>query len=126
MPRIFNSELDSASPTAKTSSVSSPMSVSMMIFCCANITGQPVMSSQAAKKSANIFEYLLIDILIQPLQLFSHLDVSVPGILIQPMPFARKREKCVRNMDLLKSPFHQHIFKKADAHIGIAANKMRR
>src|SRR5262249_29189077 len=120
-PSIFNSGLDSASPTAKTSSISSPISVSMMTFCCCANAPR-----QTAKHAAKIFKCLLIDIFIQPLQLFTHFDVAMPRILIQPMPLTRKRKKGVRHMNLLKRPLHQHIFKKAHTYISVATHQMRR
>jgi hypothetical protein len=56
MPRIFNSGLDSASPTAKASSKSSPISVSMMTICWVGaptaIAGRTIAPTSGSNKTS--------------------------------------------------------------------------
>src|SRR5580658_5703858 len=54
---------------------------------------------------------------LQPFELFSQLDVPVPGILGQPVAFPGEDEKAMRNVERLESPLHCYPFQIAYSHV---------
>src|ERR1019366_10280477 len=56
-------------------------------------------------------------ILCQPLQLFSHLDLSVPGVLTEFVSLAGKNKQVTRNIQFVQGAIEQVVLEHCDANV---------
>src|ERR1019366_4107170 len=56
-------------------------------------------------------------ILFQPLQLFSHFDLSVPGVLIEFVSLAGKNQQVTRNIQFVQGAIEQVVLEHCDANV---------